>query len=91
MSTGRPRELAGLVQWPSSRPGRVRSLDADSLTVQAVVTKLGVDRRAIRRHVSDWEALLEFVAKGELSDRLSVHDRHGFEQVCLDPGLAGRR
>jgi TetR/AcrR family tetracycline transcriptional repressor len=45
-----------------------RSLDAESLTVQAVATKLGVDRKAIRHHVSDRETLQKLVALSEFSE-----------------------
>ncbi|WP_217560790.1 TetR/AcrR family transcriptional regulator C-terminal domain-containing protein [Streptomyces sp. GbtcB6] len=39
-----------------------RSLDTDTLTMQAVADKLGVDRKAVNHHVSDRESLLRLVA-----------------------------
>jgi TetR/AcrR family transcriptional regulator, tetracycline repressor protein len=68
-----------------------RSLDTDSLTVQAVATKLGVDRKAIRHHVSDRETLLKFVAIGEFSDRLSALDipaDSSWQEGCRIFGMA---
>ncbi|WP_225102473.1 TetR/AcrR family transcriptional regulator C-terminal domain-containing protein [Streptomyces sp. CoH27] len=44
-----------------------RSLDADTVTMQAVADKLGVDRKAVNHHVSDRESLLRLLALDSLS------------------------
>ncbi|MGW1783713.1 hypothetical protein ACWCQQ_31995 [Streptomyces sp. NPDC002143] len=51
-----------------------RSLDAGTLTVQAVADKLGVDRKAVRHHVADRETLLRLVALDEFSENSPVVD-----------------
>lgn len=45
-----------------------RSLDADTLTVQAVANQLGVDRKAVRHHVTDRETLLRLMAVDAFSE-----------------------
>jgi len=51
-----------------------RSLDAGTLTMQAVADTLGVDRKAINHHVTDRETLLRLVALEALSDSSSAVD-----------------
>lgn len=48
-----------------------RSLPADSLTMQAVADRLGVDRKALHHHVSNREGLLELVASDVFQGHLS--------------------
>ncbi|CQR65574.1 TetR Family Transcriptional Regulator [Streptomyces leeuwenhoekii] len=51
-----------------------RSLDVGRLTVQAVADKLGVDRKAVRHHVTDRETLLRFVALDAFSESAAAVD-----------------
>ncbi|SHN47701.1 TetR/AcrR family transcriptional regulator C-terminal domain-containing protein [Cryptosporangium aurantiacum] len=47
-----------------------RELDPETLTMQAVAERLGVDRKALNYHVNDRERLLELVASDALATRL---------------------
>ncbi|WP_328467753.1 TetR/AcrR family transcriptional regulator C-terminal domain-containing protein [Actinoplanes sp. NBC_00393] len=48
-----------------------RDMDPQTLTMQAVAERLGVDRKALNYHVSDREGLLELVALDVLSGEVS--------------------
>lgn len=54
-----------------------RSLDPDTLTVQAVADALGVDRKAVSHHVSGRDALLAMVAMETFSDNFSAEEIAG--------------
>jgi TetR/AcrR family transcriptional regulator, tetracycline repressor protein len=49
-----------------------RSLDPDTLTMQALANELGVDRKALNHHVSDRDTLLELVAADAFSASFSA-------------------
>lgn len=51
-----------------------REIDPSSLTLQAVATRLGVDRKAITYHVSGLDELTALVAAGNLADELADLD-----------------
>ncbi|MFC8934413.1 hypothetical protein ACFT1A_20235 [Rhodococcus sp. NPDC057135] len=61
---------------PGSRAGldlngvveAARSLDVNTLTIQAVATRLGVDRKAVRHHATDRETLLRLMAADAFSE-----------------------
>jgi len=63
-----------------------RSLDPDTLTMQALANELGVDRKALNHHVSDRETLFELVAVDAFSARFSaVHiaEHIRWQEACL--------
>lgn len=49
-----------------------RTLDPDSVTMQAVADELGVDRKAVNHHVSDRETLLGLVAMDAFAESFSA-------------------
>lgn len=51
-----------------------RSLGTETLTVQAVADKLGVDRKAVRHHATDRETLLKLMALDAFSENSSDID-----------------
>lgn len=68
-----------------------RSLDAGTLTMQAVADELGVDRKAINHHVTDRETLLRLVALDALSDSTSAVDipaGSDWQEACRSYALA---
>ncbi len=51
-----------------------REIDPSTLTLQAVATRLGVDRKAITYHVSGLDELTALLAAGNLADELADLD-----------------
>ena len=62
-----------------------RSLDPDTLTVQAVADKLGVDRKAVRHHATDRETLLRLAALdafAEISSDIGIPASSSWQEAC---------
>lgn len=62
-----------------------RGIDPDELTMQAVATELGVDRKALNHHVTDRENLLELLAIDAFRRRIDADELdlgHTWQDAC---------
>jgi TetR/AcrR family tetracycline transcriptional repressor len=69
-ATRRPGTSAGLTL--SRIVDAARGIDPEDLTLQAVATRLGVDRKAVAYHVTDREGLLDLCAADAVGSRLAA-------------------
>lgn len=69
-ATRRPGTSAGLT--PSRIVDAARRIAPEDLTLQAVATRLGVDRKAVAYHVTDREGLLDLCAADAVGSRLAA-------------------